>query len=69
MLSAKKTLTESTFPPITRLEEATVGLVTHGVVTKIFDKGLLVEFYNRVKATVPIKEARYDSSFELEDTC
>lgn len=58
MLTSKKTLTESTFPPITRLEDAQVGVVTHGVITKIFEKALLVEFYNHVKATVPIREAR-----------
>ena len=34
------------------------GLVTHAVVFKVSEKSLQVEFYNNVKALVPIREAR-----------
>lgn len=57
-LTAKKTLVESTLPVVTRFEDATEGLVTHAVVFKVSDKSLQVEFYNNLKAIVPIREAR-----------
>ena len=58
-LTAKKTLVESTLPIISRLEDAQVGLLTHAVVYKIMDKSLQVEFYNNLKAVVPVREARW----------
>ena len=58
VLTAKKTLLESTLPIISRLEDATEGLVTHAVVFKTSEKSLQVEFYNNLKAIVPIREAR-----------
>lgn len=64
-LTAKKTLVESTLPVISAFEEATIGLVTHAVVFKVFEKYLLVEFYNNVKALVPMKEIRYALSIEI----
>lgn len=56
-LTTKKTLVESDLPLITRLEDAQVGMVTHGVIFKIKENGLLVEFFNNVKAFIPLKEA------------
>lgn len=38
--------------------DVTIGLVTHAVVFKVYDKHLLVEFYNNMKAIVPSKEIR-----------
>ncbi|KIK70798.1 hypothetical protein GYMLUDRAFT_32858 [Collybiopsis luxurians FD-317 M1] len=55
-LSAKKSLIESDLLRITTFEDARVGTVTHGVVFKVLPKALMVEFYNNVKAVVPIKE-------------
>jgi rRNA biogenesis protein RRP5 len=57
-LTAKKTLVDSPLPIIGRLEEATVGMLTHAVVFRVSEKGLHVEFYNNIKAFVPRKEAR-----------
>ena len=57
VLSAKKTLIESTLPIISKFEDAKVGLVTHAVVFKVSDKSLQVEFFNNLKAVVPIREA------------
>lgn len=56
-LTTKKTLVESDLPLITRLEDAEVGMVTHAVIFKIKESGLLVEFFNNVKAFIPLKEA------------
>ena len=58
VLTAKKTLVESTLPIVSHLDDAKVGLVTHAVVFKSTNKSLHVEFYNNVKATIPSREAR-----------
>ncbi|KAG7450112.1 nucleic acid-binding protein [Guyanagaster necrorhizus] len=55
-LTHKKTLLESTLPIVSSIEDAKIGLVTHAVVFKVLTKHLMVEFYNNVKATVPIRE-------------
>lgn len=57
-LTAKKTLVESKLPIISQLSDARVGVVTYAVVFKVSDKSLQVEFYNNVKAVVPVREAR-----------
>ena len=62
-LTAKKTLVDSTLPIIAKLADITVGLVTHAVVFKVYDKHLLVEFYNNMKAIVPSKEIRLVNIF------
>ncbi|KAI9452549.1 nucleic acid-binding protein [Lactarius psammicola] len=56
-LTAKKTLVESDLPIVSRLEDAEVGMVTHAVIFKITEKRLLVEFFNNVKGSIPLKEA------------
>jgi len=61
-LTAKKTLVESELPIISKLEDAKVGMVTHAVVYKVLDKAILVEFFNNLRAQVPLKEARYDKT-------
>lgn len=60
-LTAKKTLLDSDLPIISKFEDARPGLITHAVVFKVFEKHLMVEFYNNVKAIVPAKEARFVS--------
>ncbi|KAF8274016.1 nucleic acid-binding protein [Lactarius quietus] len=56
-LTAKKTLVESDLPLISRFEDAEVGIVTHAVIFKITEQRLLVEFFNNVKGSIPLKEA------------
>jgi rRNA biogenesis protein RRP5 len=58
-LTAKKALVDSDLPIISRLEDAQVGTVTHAVVFKVLDKAILVEFYNNLRAQVPLRETRY----------
>jgi rRNA biogenesis protein RRP5 len=58
-LTAKKTLIESTLPVLTSVEEAKVGMITDAVVYRVVDKGLIVRFYNDLKAFVPSREARF----------
>ncbi|PBK76689.1 U3 snoRNP-associated protein Rrp5 [Armillaria solidipes] len=55
-LTHKKTLLESTLPIVSSIEGAKIGLVTYAVVFKVLAKHLMVEFYNNVKATVPMRE-------------
>ncbi|KAF9460156.1 hypothetical protein BDZ94DRAFT_1266781 [Collybia nuda] len=55
-LTAKKTLLDSTLPILSSFDDAKVGQVTHSVVFKIYEKHLMVEFYNNLKALVPMKE-------------
>ena len=57
-LTAKKTLIESSHPIIARLQDAKVGLITHAVVFRSSEKSLQVEFYNGLKAIVPVREVR-----------
>jgi rRNA biogenesis protein RRP5 len=57
-LTAKKTLIESTLPIVSSMDEIEVGMVTHAVVFKVLPKSLQVEFYNNMKAIVPLKEVR-----------
>ncbi|KAG6899782.1 hypothetical protein C0993_006968 [Termitomyces sp. T159_Od127] len=66
-LTAKKTLLESTLPQISTFEDAKVGVITHAVVFKIREKHLLVEFFNNLKAIVPIKEASETPINKLAD--
>jgi rRNA biogenesis protein RRP5 len=51
-------LVESEHPIIARPEDANVGLVTHAVVSKVFEKHLQIEFYNGTKGIVLHREAR-----------
>ncbi|KAJ7225707.1 hypothetical protein GGX14DRAFT_640485 [Mycena pura] len=55
-LTAKKTLVESTLPIIATLEDAQIGTVSHAVIFKVFEKHLMVEFFNNLKALVPLRE-------------
>lgn len=57
-LTAKKTLLDSPLPILAKSEDVVPGVVTHGVVFKIYEKNLLVEFYNNMKAIIPSKEIR-----------
>ena len=57
-LTAKKTLLESSLPLITSYNEADAGKVAHGVVFKVTAKSLMIEFYNNIKAIVPLREVR-----------
>lgn len=61
-LTAKKTLVESALPVLTSIEEAKVGMITDAVVYRVVDKGLIVRFYNNLKAFVPSREASEYSS-------
>lgn len=57
-LTAKKTLLESDLPIVSKFEDARPGVVAHAVVFRVSEKHVMVEFFNNMKALVPIKEAR-----------
>lgn len=58
MLTAKKTLLESDLSIITSMDTAKVDLVTIGVICKILEKSLVIEFFNNVRGIIPAREAR-----------
>lgn len=64
-MTAKKTLLDSPLPILTKYEDVKVGTVAHGVIFKVHDKHLLIEFYNNLKAIVPLKEVRSDHFIPL----
>jgi rRNA biogenesis protein RRP5 len=57
VLTAKKTLIESTLPVLATMEDAQVGQIVHATVQKATDKALIVEFYNNLKGIVTAREA------------
>ncbi|KAJ7107617.1 hypothetical protein C8R43DRAFT_199697 [Mycena crocata] len=67
-LTAKKTLVESTLPVIATLEDASIGTVTHAVIFKVFEKHLMVEFFNNLKALVPAREISETSVSKLSES-
>jgi rRNA biogenesis protein RRP5 len=58
ILTIKKSLIESELDIVTGIEGVKTGLITPGVVSKILDKGCLVDMFGGVKAFVPLSEAR-----------
>ena len=58
-LTSKKSLLDTQLPLITSFEDAKVDLVTSGVVFRVFDKHIIVEFFGSIRAIVPLKEVRY----------
>jgi rRNA biogenesis protein RRP5 len=60
-LTLKKSLVESELPIVAQFSDASVGLVTHGVVAKLLPKSVLVKYYGGVSSFVPLREATYVS--------
>jgi len=57
VLTLKKQLITSELPIISSVAEAKAGTITHATVSKILDKGVLVDFYNGLRAIIPAAEA------------
>ncbi|KAI6007158.1 hypothetical protein EDD15DRAFT_2209398 [Pisolithus albus] len=53
VLTAKRTLMDTSQPILTSYEDTKIGTVTHGVIFAVSEKGLKVEFFNNLKATIP----------------
>ena len=60
-LTLKKSLVESELPIVAQFSDASVGLVTHGIVAKLLPKSVLVNYYGGIRASVPLREAAYVS--------
>lgn len=56
-LTLKKQLIESEFPIVASLADAKVGVITHGTVSKVLDKAVLVDFFGSMRAIIPAGEA------------
>lgn len=57
-LTLKKSLVDSKNPTPASFEEYQADMVTSGVISKIFEKGCLVELFGGQVAYVPVAEAR-----------
>ncbi|KAG8742229.1 rRNA biogenesis protein rrp5 [Ceratobasidium sp. 414] len=55
-LTLKKSLLESTLPILTSFEDAKVGMVTPGVVQRVEERFVILEYYGGVRALVPLNE-------------
>ena len=53
VLTAKKSLVESKRPVLHRFIDARVGQITDAFVIKCVETGLIIGFYNKLKAFVP----------------
>lgn len=49
---------DSALPVLSKIEDVSIGAITHAVVFKVFEKHLMVEFYNNLKAVIPGPEVR-----------
>ncbi|KDN33351.1 hypothetical protein RSAG8_13557, partial [Rhizoctonia solani AG-8 WAC10335] len=56
LLTLKKSLLESTLPILATFDDAKVGMVTPGIVQRIEERFVILEYYGGVKALVPLNE-------------
>ncbi|CAE6440693.1 unnamed protein product [Rhizoctonia solani] len=56
LLTLKKSLLDSTLPILAVFNDAKVGIVTPGVVQRIEERFVILEYYGGVKALVPLNE-------------
>jgi rRNA biogenesis protein RRP5 len=61
-LTAKKTLVSSKLDPIVSYDSAAVGNIAHGVIVGKGPYGVIVQFYNQVKALATMKDLGYGVS-------
>ena len=59
VLTLKRSLLESTHSTPMNIDEVAVGTVISGVVSKIMEKGCLVDLWGGLRAFVPRSEARW----------
>lgn len=60
-MTLKKSLLESELPIVADWDQAKVGVITDGVISKIVEKGAIIDLYGGLRAFVPISEARFVS--------
>ena len=58
VVTLKRTLVDSTFETPASFAEARAGMVTSAVVSKILEKGCLVDLFGGLRAFIPQSEAR-----------
>ena len=55
-LTLKKALLESDLPILSKFEDARVGMVVYGVVQRIEERYVLLEYYGHLRGLVPLNE-------------
>ncbi|KAK1931670.1 rRNA biogenesis protein RRP5 [Phytophthora citrophthora] len=66
-LTMKSGLLSSELPVLSSFEEATMGLIAHGFITKIAEYGVIVTFYNNVYGLVPMAVLQQAGIENLEE--
>ena len=66
-MTLKKSLIDSEMSIPATLDDLKTGTLTPGVVSKILDKGLVVELFGGMKAFVPQSEASAQFTLDLKD--
>ncbi|POM78018.1 RRNA biogenesis protein rrp5, partial [Phytophthora palmivora] len=66
-LTMKSGLLSSELPILSSFEEATMGLIAHGFITKIAEYGVIVTFYNSVYGLVPMAVLQQAGIENLEE--
>ncbi|KAJ1301821.1 hypothetical protein OPQ81_009049 [Rhizoctonia solani] len=56
LLTLKKSLLDSTLPILATFDDAKVGMVTPGVIQRIEERFVILEYYGGVRALVPLNE-------------
>ncbi|PWN32058.1 uncharacterized protein FA14DRAFT_84513 [Meira miltonrushii] len=67
VLTLKRTLVQSTLSTVANMQDARVGVITHGTIGRIIEgnvgpSALLVDLFGQIRAYVPINEALENSS-------
>lgn len=68
-MTLKKSLLDSELPVVADWDQAKVGVITDGVISKIVEKGAIVDLYGGLRAFVPISEARFVPLLPLLSLC
>ncbi|KUF99434.1 hypothetical protein AM588_10010720 [Phytophthora nicotianae] len=66
-LTMKSGLLSSDLPVLSSFQEATMGLIAHGFITKIGEYGVIVTFYNNVYGLVPMAVLQQAGIENLEE--
>ncbi|SCZ99428.1 BZ3500_MvSof-1268-A1-R1_Chr7-2g09528 [Microbotryum saponariae] len=65
VLTLKRQLVASELPMIKSYDDAQIGQLTHGTVTRILDKAVIIEFFGGVRALIPATEAAEEYTSNL----
>ena len=68
IVTHKKTLVNDTLPPLASIEDFEEGKVAHGVVARLFNDAVLVQFFNKVQGSMPLTVLAKQGVTDLEES-